>query len=506
MLNIGSLMVDSLDHIMIVDKDYRVVYNTRFDEKLSENKQYCGPASEVGQNFLDIYPNLKREESSIVRCLETGQIVVKKHQETVNFNGRRYVSNNITFPIVRKGEIIAAVELAIDVDENAEDLADDVSNKIFDDFVFRLKRDAGKISFDSILTSNEKMKRTIEKAALLAELPNPVLIYGETGTGKEMFAQAMITHSRVPKNKVVTQNCAAVPENLIEAALFGTVRGAYTGAENKKGLFEEADGGILFLDELNSVPLTVQSKLLRILQEGTFMPLGSNKEKHVNVKVIAAMNIDPLKAIDDRIIRQDLFYRFSGGLISISPLRERREDIGLFAGYYTHYFAEMYGKSNINIDPELKKALTNYDWPGNVRELKNVIESMMVYCKPGDTLGLSSLPDYLKPLIPEASATSGGAGAAGGSEQENAKLQGISGVKNAGGENSPAAARDEFVVSEDGHIHYQEIMDGTEKKLIEKALEATNGNKSRAAELLGLPRQTLKYRIEKLEIKIDKHE
>lgn len=483
MLNIGSLMVDSLDHIMIVDKNYRVVYNTRFDENLSENAQNDAPASEVGHNFLELYPNLKREESSIVRCLETGQIVVKKHQETVNSNGRRYVSNNITFPIVRKGEIIAAVELAIDVDENADDLADDVSNKIFDDFVFRLKRDAGKISFDSILTSNEKMKRTIEKAALLAELPNPVLIYGETGTGKEMFAQAMITHSRVPKNKVVTQNCAAVPENLIEAALFGTVRGAYTGAENKKGLFEEADGGILFLDELNSVPLTVQSKLLRVLQEGTFMPLGSNKEKHVNVKVIAAMNIEPLKAIDDHIIRQDLFYRFSGGLISISPLRERREDIGLFAAYYTHYFSEMYGKSNVNIDSKLKKALTNYDWPGNVRELRNVIESMMVYCKPGDTLDVSSLPDYLKPLIP-VMVTSSGADATDG------------------GENSPVEPQSGFVVSKDGHIRYQEIMDSTEKRLIQQALEATNGNKSRAAQLLGLPRQTLKYRIEKLNIKM----
>ena len=144
---------------------------------------------------------------------------------------------------------------------------------------------AGLITFDTILTDNEEMRRSIEKAKMLSTLPNATLICGETGTGKELFAQAMINYSGVPKRNVVIQNCAAVPENLMESILFGTVRGAYTGAENKKGLFEVADGGIIFLDELNSMPFHVQAKLLRVLQDGSFKPLGINEDKKISTKV-----------------------------------------------------------------------------------------------------------------------------------------------------------------------------------------------------------------------------
>lgn len=297
MLNIGNLMVDSLDYILIVDKNFRIVYNTRYDETLNDNSKFYVSVDVLGKQYFDIYPKLDREFCSISQCLKSGEVIINKCQHYEDYKGRKFNTNNVTFPLVRKGEVIAAVELAIDVGDDSDNLGYEGPNKVFDEFVDKLKREAGKISFDTILTANEQMQNSIDKAKILARLPNPTLIYGETGTGKELFAQAMITHSRVPANKVVTQNCAAVPDNLMEAILFGTVRGAYTGAENRTGLFEEADGGILFLDELNSVPFELQAKLLRVLQEGTFMPIGSNKEKRVNVKVIAAMNIDPMEAI-----------------------------------------------------------------------------------------------------------------------------------------------------------------------------------------------------------------
>ena len=251
MLNIGSLVVDSLDYIFIVDKDYRIIYNTRYDEKLNEGKGGTEPMGYFNKNYLDVYPGLNRDNSSVVKCIETGEIIINKRQEYYDYLNNRYVTNNVTFPLMKKGKLIAVVELAMDVDENDEDRSGDANRK-FDEFVFRLRKDAGMITFD-----------TIEKAKILATLPNPTLIYGETGTGKELFAQSMITYCKVPREKVVIQNCAAVPDNLMEAILFGTVRGAYTGAENKKGLFEQADGGVLFLDELNSIPYNVQSKLLR---------------------------------------------------------------------------------------------------------------------------------------------------------------------------------------------------------------------------------------------------
>lgn len=469
MLNIGNLMVDSLDYILIVDKHFRIVYNTRYDEALNENSKIYTSVDVLGKQYFDIYPKLDRNASSIAQCLRTGAVIVNKCQEYEDYAGRRFSTNNITFPLVRKGEIIAAVELAIDVGNDAKDLGYDGPSKIFDDFVDKLNREAGKISFDKILTSNDQMRNSIEKAKILARLPNPTLIYGETGTGKELFAQAMITHSQVPQNKVITQNCAAVPENLMEAILFGTVRGAYTGAENKKGLFEEADGGVLFLDELNSVPFEVQSKLLRVLQEGTFMPLGSNKEKHVSVKVIAAMNVEPMDAIDRNILRRDLFYRFSSGLISIPPLRERREDIGIFVNYYLDYFGNLYNKSGLKLSHEVKEFFWSYSWDGNVREMKNVIESMVTLSASGQELTLEQIPTYLRECAVK---------------QQRTRMSRSEDVR--------------LICQGSADIPYYALMEETEKNIILEALRKVHGNKTKAAEILGLPRQTLNYRMQKL--------
>lgn len=196
---------------------------------------------------------------------------------------------------MRRGTIIGVIELSMDVDEqdNAEN---SVSSQKFDEAVRRFQGGMVSSSFDSILTCDKDTKNTVEKTRLLADTALPILICGETGSGKEVFAQAIMEHRRVPKEKRVILNCAAAPENLIESILFGTVKGAYTGAENRKGLFEQADGGTLFLDELNSMPYTVQARLMRVLQDGTFRPLGASHDKTVNVKVIAAMNVDPEQA------------------------------------------------------------------------------------------------------------------------------------------------------------------------------------------------------------------
>ncbi len=373
---------------------------------------------------------------------------------------------------------MAVVELSMDVDEN--DMEGDFAgvNRKFDEFVLKLKKDAGYVTFDKILTNNEQMKFSIEKAKLLATLPNPTLIYGETGTGKELFAQSMIDYSQVPKSKVVIQNCAAVPENLMESILFGTVKGVYTGAENMKGLFEQADGGVLFLDELNSIPYGVQSKLLRVLQDGTFRPLGSNKDKQVNVKVIAAMNVDPVEAMEKNVIRSDLFYRLSGGLISLLPLRERKEDIKLFIDYYLRSFSATYNKNVKGMSTEAERMFMEYPWPGNVRELRNTIESMIVSLKDGNIISEKEIPIYIK---------------------ERMKLQPdnsreMSNSPDNGGENWPQ----EFEGNEDGVINYHEIMENVEKRLIETAIAKSGGNIKEAGRLLGIPRETLRYRIKKL--------
>jgi arginine utilization regulatory protein len=336
---------------------------------------------------------------------------------------------------------------------------------------------AGLITFDTILTDNEEMRRSIEKAKMLSTLPNATLICGETGTGKELFAQAMINYSGVPKRNVVIQNCAAVPENLMESILFGTVRGAYTGAENKKGLFEVADGGIIFLDELNSMPFHVQAKLLRVLQDGSFKPLGINEDKKVSTKVIAAMNIDLEKAIQRKILRKDLFYRFSGGLITLLPLRERREDIIMYTNYYINYFSDIYDKKVGKFSKDLEEKFYRYNWEGNVRELMNTVEFMVTTARNGEDLTENLIPAYLRGRLDNVFSIS----------DEN-DIFPISNI----------ISEHKCKQSKDTHIPYHNIMDTVEKELILKAMEVAEGNKSKASEILGLPRQTFRYRLQKL--------
>lgn len=467
MLNIGNLVVDSLDYILIVDKDYRIVYNTRYDATLNERSKEYDSSDILNKYYFDVYPKLKKEESSVVRCIETKQIIIMKHQVYYDYLGRKFVTNNVTFPIMRMGDLVAVVELAMDADEDSR--TGDASNRKFDEFVFRLQKDAGLITFETILTADERMKKAIEQAKMLATLPNPVLIYGETGTGKELFAQSMINYSGVPKEKVVIQNCAAVPDNLMESILFGTVRGVYTGAENRKGLFEEADGGVLFLDEISTIPYTVQAKLLRVIQDGTFRPLGASSDKHVNVKIICAMNVDPVKAIEEGTFRADLFYRLSSGYIDLVPLRERKDDIKLFIRYYIDYFAQVYSKNITDVDPEVKNIFMDYSWEGNVRELRNVIESMVVSAKNKEILGVSDLPDYFLSML--------------GFETETNKDTDV-----------------EAPADDQESLTYHELMDRYEEKIIRRALEEAGGNISKAGEILDIPRETLRYRIKKLGI------
>ena len=440
MLNIGNLVVDSLDYILIVDKNYRIVYNTRYDATLNNRSKEYDSQDILNKYYFDVYPELKRSESSVVRCIETGQIVIMKHQTYYDYVGRKFITNNVTFPIMKRGNLVAVVELAMDSDEEGK--TDTVSSRKFDEFVLRLKKDAGLITFDTILTDDDRMKKAIEQAKILATLPNPVLIYGETGTGKELFVQSMINYSGVPKNKVVIQNCAAVPDNLMESILFGTVRGVYTGAENRKGLFEEADGGVLFLDEISTIPYTVQAKLLRVIQDGTFRPLGT--------------------------FRSDLFYRFSSGFISLVPLRERKEDIKLFIKYYVDYFAQVYSRNIIGIDKRVEDIFLNYSWEGNVRELRNVIEAMVVSDQDKQVMGYDELPDYFIHKL---------------SQEETIYEK----LVNETEENTEA-----------DRLTYHELMDRYEERIIRGALEEAGGNVSRAGELLDIPRETLRYRMKKL--------
>lgn len=473
MKNKEEIMLKKADYVLVVNKDFEIIYNSRFDTRMgniSNDREY--------KSLFEMYPSLDRANSSIAKTMSTGMVVFNDAQEFVDINGKIFVTQNMTIPIFREGQVAGVVELTHDLTRLGDVQAkSDYLKKVSESGRFHPNRESNnKIGFDNILTINDKMLEAVEKAKFFALNDNPVLIYGETGTGKEMFAQSMINYAANPKQTTIIQNCAAVPENLIESILFGTTRGSYTGAENKKGLFEEADGGIFFLDELNALPYQVQGKLLRVVQDGTFRAIGANREKRVNVKIIAAMNIDPMEAIEKKVLRKDLFYRLSSSMIYLPPLRERPDDIEYLTDNYIDYFNDLYEKEVRGISEELRSFFLQYEWEGNVRELKHVVESMVSTTK-GDILQFNELPIYLSNKMKDA---------------KNSAM------------NASAANNEDSIVADiqNGNYDLRNIVEQVERDLILKVLVKTKGNKTKAGEILGIPRQTLKYKMSKLGIEV----
>lgn len=461
-------MLDYIDSMMIVDKSLNILYTNRFNVRLFKEdaeivNEYHGY---MNKRYFEVYPDLSPEESTMLMCLKTGNVIVREAQTFTDVFGRVYTTNNITYPIIRFGEVVAAMELSQDITS-----VGDIKNAG--------KREGGahkaivprtliaqEASLNSIITNNDEMLENIKKSKIFARNSEPILIYGETGTGKELFVEAMVREDPKRAQKYIAQNCAAIPENLFESLLFGSTKGAFTGAENKIGLFEMANGGVLFLDELNSMPIGLQAKLLRVLQDGKVRPVGSEKEKRVDVKVMVALNKNPIQLIKEGRLREDLFYRLSGCMLYLTPLRDRKEDIPLYIDYYTEQFNDKYGKSVKGMTSNLRSILMKYWWPGNVRELRHVLESMINLAE-GESLSTRNLPAYLKELTD--------AQAGNIAESIDARSGGL-------------------------QTSLKELLERTEKEAIESALVKCKWNITRAAEMLGVPRQTLKFRMDKLGI------
>jgi DNA-binding NtrC family response regulator len=309
-----------------------------------------------------------------------------------------------------------------------------------------------RFSFDEIVGGSASMREVFATLGRVAKSPVSVLIRGESGTGKELIARAV--HYRGPRAKkpFVAVNCAAIPETLIESDLFGHARGAFTGAvSDRTGRFKEADGGTLFLDEIGELRPEVQAKLLRVLQDGEVRPLGGTESFSVDVRLVTATNRDLEVAMDEGIFRKDLFYRVAVVVIDLPPLRERADDIPLLA----RHFLVKKGAADLRMEDGFLDGLRAADWPGNVRELENVIDRALVLRRNEDRLVSEDLPPG------------------------TAKLR-----------NSEVPF--DIEIPDEGLS-----LAAVERHLIEKALDKTGGNQSRAARLLGITRQTLLYRLEK---------
>lgn len=249
-----------------------------------------------------------------------------------------------------------------------------------------------KFNFENILGSSKQIKDALEIAKKVSLTDVPVVLFGETGTGKEIFAQSIHYSSERRKNNFVAINCSAFAKDLLESEMFGYVAGAFTGAtKNKKGLFEEAHKGTLFLDEIGELDLSLQSKFLRVLETNNFIKAGDTKPTQVDVRIIAASNRNLQEEVEKGNFRADLYYRISVMKIEIPPLRERREDIKLFTEYFINYYSQKLGRNIERVASEFYQILESYDFPGNIRELRNIVERAIILSD-GKTLTRSSLP------------------------------------------------------------------------------------------------------------------
>ena len=310
--------------------------------------------------------------------------------------------------------------------------------------------------FDNIVGRSDSMREIFATIDRVAPTRATVLLCGESGVGKDMIARAIHHHSPRSDRPFVKINCTALPENLMESELFGYEKGAFTGANTTKpGKFEQADTGTVFLDEIGDVPGSIQVKLLRILQEREFERLGSNKTRHIDVRVLAATNVDLRAALEQGTFREDLYYRLNVLPINIPPLRDRKEDIPFLANHFIRKFQKDLGSPVESISEGAMERLLGYHWPGNVRELENVIERSMVLAG-GKVLEAA---DIKLDLAPKAR----------------------------------AAAFDSFLPE-------GMTLDHFEQSIIKEALHRANGNKSQAARLLGLTRNALRYRLSQMGI------
>lgn len=382
-----AVINNAYEWIVVVDEHGKIIYM---------NKNYCeflGRKQEevIGKHVTEVIENTRMH------------IVVRTGKEEIAdlhyIKGNYMIANRI--PIVDDGKVIGAVGTVIFRDTNEWKRMNTHIRHLLSQLQTYLQEwkenNGAKYTLSDIISCSKQMEALKEKVKRIADSDISVLIRGESGTGKELFAHSIHQLSSRSDKPFVKINCGAIPEHLLESELFGYEEGAFTGAKKggKKGKFQLADGGTIFLDEIGDLPLHMQVKLLRVLQEKEIEPVGSVKTVSVDVRVIAATNRPLEKMIEEKRFREDLYYRINVVPFVIPPLRERPEDVDLLADHFMKKMAARSGKRVTKMSKEVRQLLRQHVWPGNIRELENVIEAAVHFAN-GDTITLEALPEYLK--------------------------------------------------------------------------------------------------------------
>jgi len=444
--------------IIIVDREGKIIFCNNHSTKYEELPQN----ETLGRSLKDLYDQTlynPQEGSEIMVSFKTGKPITDKIMHYRTISGKNISAVCSLYPIKKEDHIIAVV-CALRYSNDIRNLLTETIN-LQKQLLSTKKRgnfNGSRFTFEDIVGNSDAIKSAIEKAKKASFSSFLVLIYGETGTGKELFAQSIHNASVFKDQPFVAINCAAIPESLLESTLFGTVKGAFTGAENLPGLFEQAADGTIFLDEINSMPINLQTKLLRVLQENSVRRIGAKNEIPIRCRVISSSNEDPWECVKKNTIRNDLFYRLSAICINAPPLRERNCDIIPLANYFLQEYAPIYGNTKIKMSATFQETLLKYSWPGNIRELKHIVESAIVMVEDKEDLSIYHLPPHLNPDF----------------------------YKNASSVRLEGDLKDTLL--------------NFEKEVILNTLKKHNWNISRSAKAINVRRSNLQYRMRKLEI------
>ncbi len=375
-----SVILESIaDGVFTVDEDWRITTFNGAAELITGV-----PREEaIGQRCCDVFrASICENECALRETMASGRPIVNKTVYIVNSKGDR-VPISISTAILRNesGEIIGGVETFRDL-------------TIFEELRKEL---TGQYTFGDIISRNHQMRRIFDILPEIAESDSTVLIEGDSGTGKDLFARAIHNLSPRRHKPLVTVNCGALPDTLLESELFGYKAGAFTDAKtDKPGRFARAEGGTLFLDEIGDVSPAMQTRLLRAIEQREYEPLGATKPVEANVRIIAATNKDLAQLVKEGSFREDLYYRVNVVKVSLPPLSQRKEDIPLLVDHFIARFNRLRGRDVAGVEPDVLSALMQHDFPGNVRELENIIEHAFIMCR-GSVIGVEHLPEYLRP-------------------------------------------------------------------------------------------------------------
>ncbi|MDO4541542.1 MAG: sigma 54-interacting transcriptional regulator [Bacillota bacterium] len=472
--------------IYIIDRNGMITYVNRGAEDL----EHLDKNDMIGKSVSEVYRYTElREEKNApsLNVLRTGIPQIDENVEWYTSEGVSVNAITSSYPLFENDELVGVFSISENIEKQKERLRSVGAFDRKDTYRLRKKlmRNGTIYIFDDIIGKSETIQEAIAMAKRFAVKKMPVMIYGETGTGKEMFAQSIHNASPYMAGNFVAVNCAAIPENLLESTLFGTVKGAFTGAIDSPGLFEKAENGSIFLDEINSMPISLQAKLLRALQEKEVRRIGNTKTRKINCRVISATNKNPSQAIANGEMREDLFYRLSTGLIFIPPLRERGRDLELLMSNFIE-------AANAELNTEIQRAsaafislLRAYPWPGNIRELSNTIESSMNMTKEGEfILDVYHLPSYLKYHFKREIASMPPEDSAAFADSDSGSLW------------------DTYPVV-DFQSSLSNMVGQYEKNILEIALAGTGGNLTKCSSKLGISRQGLAKKVKKYNIDLN---